>query len=77
MHVVIYYTCFFDVDAAYGLGEDWAYSVQRIPQTWVIELPGGGSGGFNPPPSAIGPVNTETWEAFKVFAANIPAARLP
>ncbi|KAF4521684.1 hypothetical protein B566_EDAN009144, partial [Ephemera danica] len=51
----------------YTIGSTW--------NTWVIELPGGGSGGFNPPPSAIGPVTTETWEAFKVFAANIPASR--
>lgn len=62
-------------DSAYGLAEDWAYDALGIPLSYTIELPGGGLSGFNPPPSQIVPVVEETWEAYKVFANNIPASR--
>ncbi|CAB3381382.1 Hypothetical predicted protein [Cloeon dipterum] len=54
----------------YGVSVDWAYGVLGIPLTYAIELPGGGSGGFDIPPEEILPVATETWEALKVFAQN-------
>ncbi|KAF4522285.1 hypothetical protein B566_EDAN011981 [Ephemera danica] len=63
---------------SYGTSDDWAYGI-GLPFSYTIELPGAGNGldGFNPPPSEILPVAAETWEAFKVFAANIPAQRQP
>ncbi|KAF4522283.1 hypothetical protein B566_EDAN011979 [Ephemera danica] len=57
---------------ATGTSQDWAHGVRNIALSYTIELPGGGVGGFNPPPSDIIPVVTETWEGIKVFAANIP-----
>jgi Zinc carboxypeptidase len=62
-------------DYAYGTSHDWAYEQAGIPLTYTIELPGGGLGGFNPPASLIAPTNAECWEAYKVFAANLPASR--
>ncbi|XP_065341514.1 carboxypeptidase B-like [Cloeon dipterum] len=56
---------------AYGGTIDWVLGVLGK-QAYAFELPGGGLAGFNPPASAIIPVATETWEAFKVFAENIP-----
>jgi len=61
--------CF--LDYAYGGTIDWVLGVLGK-QAYAFELPGGGLGGFNPPASAIEPVNAETWEAYKVFAQNIP-----
>ncbi|KAF4527790.1 hypothetical protein B566_EDAN015228 [Ephemera danica] len=60
---------------AYGSTTDWSYVQQGIDLSYTIELPGGGSAGFNPPPSDIQGVVTETWEAYKVFFQNIPNAR--
>ncbi|XP_059476757.1 carboxypeptidase B-like [Neocloeon triangulifer] len=60
---------------AYGTSHDWAYEQGNVPLSYTIELPGGGLAGFNPPASLIAPTNAECWEAYKVFAANIPAAR--
>ncbi|XP_059475747.1 carboxypeptidase B-like [Neocloeon triangulifer] len=60
---------------AFGVSNDWAYDQANIPYAYTIELPGGGLAGFNPPASLIAPTNAECWEAYKVFAANIPAAR--
>ncbi|XP_059477421.1 carboxypeptidase B-like [Neocloeon triangulifer] len=56
---------------AYGGTIDWVLGVLDK-QAYAFELPGGGLAGFNPPPSLIVPVATETWEAIKVFAQNIP-----
>ncbi|KAF4522163.1 hypothetical protein B566_EDAN010423 [Ephemera danica] len=57
---------------SYGNSKDWAYGALNISYSYTVELPPGGSGDFNPPPQDIIPVATETWEAIKVFAANIP-----
>ncbi|XP_065341654.1 carboxypeptidase B-like [Cloeon dipterum] len=60
---------------AFGTSNDWAYEQAGISLAYTIELPGGGLGGFNPPASDISLVNDECWEAYKVFAANIPLSR--
>jgi hypothetical protein len=62
-------------DYAYGTSFDFAYAQANISMSYAIELPGGGTGGFNPPASMIAPTNAECWEAYKVFAANLPASR--
>lgn len=62
-------------DFAYGGSIDWTLGAQDVMFSYAFELPGGGSAGFNPPPSKILPVVTETWEAIKVFADNIPDSR--
>lgn len=53
--------------AAAGGSDDWAKGVANISLSYTIELPGGGSGGFNPPASKIVPVVTETWEGIKAY----------
>ncbi|CAB3381396.1 Hypothetical predicted protein [Cloeon dipterum] len=59
---------------ALGISVDWAYDKAGIPLAYTIELRGGGSG-FDPPASLIVESNAETWEAYKVIAANLPTAR--
>lgn len=53
--------------AAAGGSDDWMMSA-GVPLAYTIELPGGGSYGFNPPPKNIQPVVTETFQGVKVFA---------
>jgi hypothetical protein len=65
----------FNTDTAYGTSVDWAYDSLGIPISFMIELPSGGFSGFNPPASDIVPVTQETWEAYKMFAKNIPDSR--
>ncbi|XP_026480609.1 carboxypeptidase B-like [Ctenocephalides felis] len=48
--------------AAAGGSDDYALAVGKAPYSYTIELPGGGSGGFNPPPSSILPVCQERWQ---------------
>lgn len=52
---------------AAGGSDDWMMSV-GVPLAYTIELPGGGSQGFNPPPTSIKPIVTETFEGVKVYA---------
>ncbi|KAF4529354.1 hypothetical protein B566_EDAN017366 [Ephemera danica] len=60
---------------AYGGSVDWTMGGINLIDSFAFELPGGGLQGFNPPADRIMPVCLETWEAYKVFAANIPASR--
>jgi hypothetical protein len=62
-------------DLAYGGTSDWVYGALDILVSFTIELPGGGIVGFDLPPEHILPVVTETWEAIKVFADNVPDKR--
>jgi hypothetical protein len=65
----------FIADFSYGNSKDWAYGALNITYSYTVELPAGGPNNFDPPPEFIIPVASETWEAIKVFAANIPASR--
>lgn len=56
---------------AAGASDDWAMGVAKIPIVYTIELPGGGSYGFDLPPSEIQAVVVETFEGFKVLANHI------
>lgn len=56
---------------AAGGSDDWMMGVRGVPITYCIELPGGGTKGFDPPPSFIQPTVTETFEGVKVFAKYI------
>lgn len=53
--------------AAAGGSDDWMMSV-GVPLSYTIELPGGGSTGFNPPASSILPIVTETFPGIQVYA---------
>lgn len=53
--------------AAAGGSDDWAKGVGGIELSYTIELPGGGSVGFDLPPSRITPVVQETWLGVKVY----------
>jgi len=53
---------------ANGISTDWAWG-DRGALGFTIELPGGGSGGFDPPPTFITPTCEDTWAAF-LFLAN-------
>ncbi|XP_017775265.1 PREDICTED: carboxypeptidase B-like [Nicrophorus vespilloides] len=57
--------------AAAGGSDDWVKGVGGVPVAFCIELPGGGSWGFDPPTSMIHPVVTETWEGVKVFHKHV------
>jgi len=60
-------------DAAAGGSDDYMKGGQNIAYAYTVELPGGGSNGFNPPPSAILPTGKETFEAYKVIAKQFSA----
>ncbi|KAJ8971239.1 hypothetical protein NQ314_000801 [Rhamnusium bicolor] len=51
--------------AAAGGSDDYAKGVSGIELSYTIELPGGGTSGFNPPASRILPIVQETWEGVK------------
>jgi len=55
-------------DAAAGGSDDWAKGGADIAQSFTIELPGGGSGGFDMPPSEIEKTVKQVLEGLKVFA---------
>lgn len=57
--------------AAAGGSDDYALALGKAPYSYTIELPGGGSGGFNPPASSILPVCTETMAAFTTVAKHV------
>ncbi|CAB3362331.1 Hypothetical predicted protein [Cloeon dipterum] len=46
----------------FGAADDFAMGMANVPYSYTWELPGGGTGGFNPPASEIIPVVTETWD---------------
>lgn len=52
---------------AAGGSDDWFKGVNGVPLSYTVELPCGGSGGFNPPPSAIKGIVQETFEGVKVY----------
>lgn len=53
--------------SAAGGSDDYLKGVVGVQLSYTIELPGGGSGGFNLPPSRIDPVVRETWLGVKVY----------
>lgn len=53
--------------AAAGGSDDYAKGVNGIELAYCIELPGGGSVGFNPPATRIWPIVQETWEGVKAY----------
>lgn len=57
--------------AASGGSDDWAYAVAEVPISITMELPGGGTGGFNPPPSAIEASVKESWVGIKAMALKV------
>jgi hypothetical protein len=69
--------CCFHTDFLYGVSIDWVHGALGVPLAYAVELPKGGSAGFNIPPQEILPVATETWEAIKVYAQNVPLSRVP
>lgn len=58
-------TIFF-ADPAAGGSDDWFKGGNDAKYAYTMELPGGGSGGFDPPPSMIKPVVTSVFEGIKV-----------
>jgi hypothetical protein len=60
----------------FGVSVDWVHGVLGVPLSYAVELPKGGSAGFDVPPEQILPVATETWEAIKVYAQNVPPSRI-
>lgn len=50
-----------------GSSDDWAKGVGGVELSYTVELPGGGSAGFDPPPQRILPIVVETWEGLKAF----------
>uniref|UniRef100_A0A182JA42 Peptidase M14 domain-containing protein n=1 Tax=Anopheles atroparvus TaxID=41427 RepID=A0A182JA42_ANOAO len=54
--------------AAAGGSDDWAFAVADVPISITMELPGGGSAGFNPPPSRIEEIVKESFEGIRAMA---------
>jgi len=50
---------------AAGASDDWFKGENGAKYAYTIELPGGGSGGFDPPPSSIDPTVKQTWAGIK------------
>ncbi|XP_001654133.2 carboxypeptidase B [Aedes aegypti] len=57
--------------AAAGGSDDWAFAVAEVPISITMELPGGGNGGFNPPPSSIEKIVNESWVGIKAMALKV------
>lgn len=57
--------------AASGGSDDWAFAVADVPISITMELPGGGNGGFNPPPSSIEKIVKESWLGIKAMALKV------
>lgn len=57
--------------AAAGGSDDWAFAVAEVPISITMELPGGGNGGFNPPPSSIKKIVKESWVGIKAMAHKV------
>lgn len=57
--------------AASGSSTDYAFSTHKIPISLTMELPGGGYGGFDPPPSSIEASVKESWEGIRSMAIRI------
>lgn len=53
-------------DEAAGGSDDWFKGGNDAKYAYTVELPGGGQNGFDPPPSDIKPIVTETFEGLKV-----------
>lgn len=53
--------------AAAGGSDDWVKGVGGVELAYTIELPAGGSYGFNPPASRILPIVQETWQGILVY----------
>lgn len=51
---------------ASGASDDYAAGIGKIPHVFTLELPGGGSRGFDIEPSRIRGVVEETWPALRV-----------
>ncbi|KAJ8950616.1 hypothetical protein NQ318_010815 [Aromia moschata] len=56
---------------AAGCSDDYAKGAVGIELSYCLELPGGGTAGFDPPASRIQPIVEETWEGFKAYHAYI------
>jgi hypothetical protein len=57
----------------FGAADDYALGAANIPYSYTWELPGGGTGGFNPPASEIIPVVTETWDGIVAMVTRAAA----
>lgn len=51
-----------------GVSHDYAAAAGGFDMSYTWELPGGGSGGFDIPPSRIPAVTAETFEGIRVFS---------
>lgn len=52
---------------AAGASDDWFKAIANVPLSYTIELPGGGSQGFDLPAYRIQPVVAETWPGIVAF----------
>uniref|UniRef100_A0A182PB01 Peptidase M14 domain-containing protein n=1 Tax=Anopheles epiroticus TaxID=199890 RepID=A0A182PB01_9DIPT len=57
--------------AAAGGSDDYAFAVADVPISMTMELPGGGSAGFNPPPSRIEEIVKETFVGIRAMALEV------
>lgn len=57
--------------AASGGSDDWAFAVAHVPIAIVMELPRGGSDGFNPPTRDIKGSVEESWTGIKAMALKV------
>jgi len=55
-------------DPAAGGSDDWAKGGAGVAQSFTIELPFGGPGGFDMPPADIAKTVKQVFEGLKVFA---------
>lgn len=57
--------------AAAGGSDDYALGIKKIPVSITMELPSGGSTGFNPPPNRILRIAKESWVGIKAMALKV------
>uniref|UniRef100_U5EVJ7 Putative carboxypeptidase b n=1 Tax=Corethrella appendiculata TaxID=1370023 RepID=U5EVJ7_9DIPT len=57
--------------AAAGGSDNYAFAVNKVPISITMELPGGGTSGFNPPPSKIEHIVTESWTGIRAMVLKV------
>lgn len=57
--------------AAAGGSDDYALGIKKIPVSITMELPSGGTTGFNPPASQILRIAKESWVGIKAMALKV------
>lgn len=57
-----------------GTSTDYAYETRRVPLTYAMHLPSGGSNGWDAPAAQMSAILSETFQGFLVFARHVASS---